>query len=187
MWLTACCWLLLLPAICCGQTCAKTARPHAQPRQEQVAAGCSWLQRSSSVHASVHWPLLACALCSACFLWSRGLHLLLAKRTCAPVNPTGIFCCLLRRFSRAQGARNHEFLVWLFRFSYMHVRVVYYDYATEEQPYCNTNTSCPRLPDHCLTGSLRYTHICLQLRLSSAPLVFSSAWPQNRASRADCS
>jgi hypothetical protein len=26
-----------------------------------------------------------------------------------------------------------------------HVRVVvYYDYATEEQPYCNTNTSCPR-------------------------------------------
>eukprot|EP01047_Picozoa_sp_COSAG01_P136540 COSAG01_NODE_66924_length_268_cov_1.218935_1_plen_38_part_10 len=31
----------------------------------------------------------------------------------------------------------------------VHVRVVYYDYATEEQPYCNTNTSCPRLPDHC--------------------------------------
>jgi hypothetical protein len=57
----------------------------------------------------------------------------------------------------------------------LHVRVVYYDYATEEQPYCNTNTSCPRLPDHCLTGSLRYTR--LQLRLSSAPLVFSSAWP----------
>eukprot|EP01047_Picozoa_sp_COSAG01_P067419 COSAG01_NODE_9519_length_2421_cov_30.252369_3_plen_89_part_00 len=27
----------------------------------------------------------------------------------------------------------------------MHVRVVYYDYATEEQPYCNSNTSCPRL------------------------------------------
>ena len=56
-----------------------------------------------------------------------------------------------------------------------HVRVVYYDYATEEQPYCNTNTSCPRLPYHCLTGSLRYTH--LQLRLSSVPLVSSSAWP----------
>eukprot|EP01047_Picozoa_sp_COSAG01_P093130 COSAG01_NODE_24339_length_782_cov_3.142020_1_plen_66_part_10 len=33
----------------------------------------------------------------------------------------------------------------------VHVRVVYYDYATEEQPYCNTNTSCPRLPYHCLT------------------------------------
>eukprot|EP01047_Picozoa_sp_COSAG01_P053518 COSAG01_NODE_5746_length_4061_cov_324.385411_3_plen_93_part_00 len=55
----------------------------------------------------------------------------------------------------------------------MHVRVVYYDYATEEQPYCNTNTSCPRLPYHCLTRSLRYTHFssaCLQLLLSSAPL-----------------
>ena len=43
-------------------------------------------------------------------------------------------------------------------FLHVHVRVVYYDYATEEQPYCNSNTSCPRLLDHCLTGSLQNTH-----------------------------
>ena len=64
----------------------------------------------------------------------------------------------------------------------MHVRVVYYDYATEEQPYCNTNTSCPRLPYHCLQD--RYdTHTCLLVslrfpfRLAPLDRRLTFAWP----------